>query len=61
MSINSLTEMLLEGNSAAFPFWLVVAIGATIADRRLRDRGSELAADEGLPHRARQDLQVEPE
>jgi O-antigen ligase len=61
MSVNSLTEMLLEGNSAAFPFWLVVALGAVIADRRLGDRGSELAAAERLPEGPRQDSQIEPE
>jgi putative inorganic carbon (hco3(-)) transporter len=61
MSINTLTEMLLEGNSTAFPFWLVVALGAVIAERRVTAQESELTADDGLPERSRQDPQVEPE
>ena len=35
MSLNSLTEMLLEGNSPSFDLWLFIGLGLLVAERVL--------------------------
>ena len=35
MSLNSLTEMLLEGNSPSFVLWLFIGLGLVVAERVL--------------------------
>ena len=35
MSLNSLTEMLLEGNSPSFVLWLFIGLGLLVAERVL--------------------------
>lgn len=60
MAVNSVTEMLLEGNSAAFLFWYLLGIGSVLAARPAAG-GSELAPGDELPGGAQQDPDVEPE
>ena len=38
LSVNSLAEMLLEGNTPSFALWFLVGMGSVLADRALDDR-----------------------
>jgi putative inorganic carbon (HCO3(-)) transporter len=56
MSANSLTEMLLEGNTPSFSLWLVAGMGSVLAAGVI----SELASRHDLLPHAQDDAQVAP-
>jgi O-antigen ligase len=43
LSINSLTTMLLEANSMAFPFWVLLGIGTALAADQVQEANGRLA------------------
>ncbi len=58
ISLNSLAEMLLEGNTPSFMLWLLVGMGSVAADQILGRGILELPAGGDLPGRAEENAQI---